>query len=390
MKQYQPSQVSFAILRTYETTHTSFRNSPTISIRSAIYLIVTNPLYGYLTLARFRYRTKSYVSFFAGKLLSSCFVACLCFIFAYKLSIMLPLRNAALVSRRLDTNRTALRNGTGVGERHNITFSNAGRLGNEIFAFASILAIASHNNLNPVLSASSRLRNVFQITTQIRNKSGGQWRQFYEKEPCALDRRTINMHADMNVEVVGYLQSWKYFRNYEDMVRRQLRFVDEIRLAADSYIRSVVQRNFGPNASGVVSIGIHVRRGDMASNAAYSSGYTVAGVGYLKSAIFYFTRKYKNVVFIVCTDDVGWCEKNVAPLDPRVVIPRRFKSAGVDLAILSRCQHTIMTTGTFGWWGAWLAGGTTIYYKRFPRPGSRIASVFNRYDYFPPQWIPLY
>ena len=326
---------------------------------------------------------------FAGKLLSSCFVACLCFISAYEFSFMLTPRNASQVSRPLETNHTALSNRTGVFERHNITFSNPGRLGNEIFAFASVLAIARHNTLNPVLSASSSLRNVFQITTQVRDKSHGQWRYFHEKQPCAFDRRTMNMNADTNVEVVGYLQSWKYFRNYEDEERRQLRFVEAIRLDADSYIRSVVRRNFGRNASGVVAVGLHVRRGDMASKAADSSGYTVAGVGYIKSAISYFKVKYKKVVFIVCTDDVGWCKKNVAHLDPHVVIPRKHKSAGLDLAILSRCQHTIITTGTFGWWGAWLAGGTTIYYKRFPRPGSRIATLFNRYDYFPPHWIGL-
>ncbi|KAH3835789.1 hypothetical protein DPMN_109153 [Dreissena polymorpha] len=35
-------------------------------------------------------------------------------------------------------------------------------------------------------------------------------------------------------------------------------------------------------------------------------------------------------------------------------------SDAVDMAVLSLCDHTIVSTGTFGWWAAWLAGGTTI------------------------------
>jgi galactoside 2-L-fucosyltransferase 1/2 len=30
---------------------------------------------------------------------------------------------------------------------------------------------------------------------------------------------------------------------------------------------------------------------------------------------------------------------------------------------LSMCNHTIITVGSFGWWSAWLANGTTVYFK---------------------------
>ena len=278
----------------------------------------------------------------------------------------------------------------GVSARYNVTYSNPGRLGNKIFAYASLIAIARNNNLNPVLSPGSSLRNVFQVTSDIldRRRSRSPWRAFYEKQACAFDRRTLHLKLDMNIEFVGYLQSWKYFRNFTDEVRRELRFVDSVHHEADAYVKSVVERHFGRNSSGVVTVGIHVRRSDMASSAANSRGYTVASADYIKSAMFYFQTKYKKLVFIVCTDDVTWCERNVAPLDKRVVISRDAKDV-VDLATLALCQHSIITTGTFGWWGAWLAGGTTIYYKRFPRPRSPIASIFNRGDYFPPRWIAL-
>jgi len=60
-----------------------------------------------------------------------------------------------------------------------------------------------------------------------------------------------------------------------------------------------------------------------------------------------------------------------------------------DMAILTMCQHTIITVGTFGWWAAWLTNGTTVYYKDWPHRGSLLAAANSHADYFPPHWIPL-
>jgi len=60
-----------------------------------------------------------------------------------------------------------------------------------------------------------------------------------------------------------------------------------------------------------------------------------------------------------------------------------------DLAILSQCNHTIMTVGTYGWWAGYLAGGITVYYKNFPAEGSSFYRIFSKDDFFPPHWIGL-
>jgi galactoside 2-L-fucosyltransferase 1/2 len=48
-----------------------------------------------------------------------------------------------------------------------------------------------------------------------------------------------------------------------------------------------------------------------------------------------------------------------------------------------------MSTGTFGWWAAWMAGGTTIYFDGWPRPSSALDAEVNKKDFFPPQWIAM-
>ena len=100
----------------------------------------------------------------------------------------------------------------------------------------------------------------------------------------------------------------------------------------------------------------------------------------------YFTDKYKNVLFIVCSDDIQWCKDNIVGGN---IVYSQTESDVIDLAILSHCNHTIMSTGSFGWWGAWLANGTTIYYSKWPRPVSVLEYMVTKHDFFIPEWIPM-
>ena len=61
-----------------------------------------------------------------------------------------------------------------------------------------------------------------------------------------------------------------------------------------------------------------------------------------------------------------------------------------DLAILASCNHSIFAVGTFGWWGAWLAGGQVVYYNGFPplRPKCFTRKQVQK-EYYLPQWHPI-
>lgn len=83
-----------------------------------------------------------------------------------------------------------------------------------------------------------------------------------------------------------------------------------------------------------------------------------------------------------------WCLKNIKGDNVKYsTIP--YNQKGVNLAVISLCDHVIITVGTFGWWGGWLSGGTVIYYKKFPRPGSELDKKFVPENYYPRKWIGL-
>jgi len=137
-----------------------------------------------------------------------------------------------------------------------------------------------------------------------------------------------------------------------------------------------------------------VRAGDMLLPINIARGNTVPGASYFIQAAKYLTVNVTTPVqFIVTTDNLSWAKKHIAleavyrNRSNASVVYSEGHSVGFDMALLASCDALILSTGSYGWWAAWLANKTTIYYRYWPRPGSYISSRFTREDYFPPQWI---
>lgn len=153
------------------------------------------------------------------------------------------------------------------------------------------------------------------------------------------------------------------------------------------------------NSSTTTYVGIHVRRGDMTKmDRLKSYGFALGGPDYVVRAMHHFLERLRShVTFIICSDNIWWCRRNIVL--PATVHRSKYDvrfcnksdSAIVHLGILSSCNHSIITGGTFGWWSAFLSGGHTVYYRGYPRPNSRFAKGFsaNRTDHYMPGWVAL-
>jgi len=70
----------------------------------------------------------------------------------------------------------------------------------------------------------------------------------------------------------------------------------------------------------------------------------------------HFVGRFPRVQFVVVSNDILWCQKHVAFNGSGVdVVFSVGHNTGEDLALLASCDHTVMTTGTFSWWGGQLA-----------------------------------
>ena len=96
----------------------------------------------------------------------------------------------------------------------------------------------------------------------------------------------------------------------------------------------------------------------------------------------------EDIIFVFCSDDIRWVKRNFSNFtDKWKMAFVEDNPAAVDMAVLSLCDHTIVTTVSFGWWAAWLAGGKTIISKQQARNGSYLSTQFAYPDYFYPDWI---
>lgn len=106
------------------------------------------------------------------------------------------------------------------------------------------------------------------------------------------------------------------------------------------------------------SVAIHARRGDMLFRAkVYYQG------GYFKRAVKYIKKNVDNPVFYFFCDPGSseWCMNNlkIFGLDKEkdnieFVTWNKGLDSYKDMQLMSMCKHNIMTTSSFGWWGAYL------------------------------------
>ena len=254
------------------------------------------------------------------------------------------------------------------------------RLGNLMFQYAALLGIVAMNNHShvaffppsPLLSPAFRLNHV-------QNRSHHGFRTVGERHFGSYDPRLAHL-PQKDVALSGFFQSWRYFHRIRPTIRREFAFEDGVKRRALSLLTKYTEKR-----AGVRRVGVHVRRRDMLGSGG-RNGYRVPPLSYLRKASQYFRHKYRDVIFVVVSDDIEWCRGNLTWKD--FVVADKSKPE-VHLALLTSCDDVITTAGSFGWWGGYLAGGDVIYYANLIGPNTSTALGLKLSDYFLPQWIGL-
>ncbi|XP_036358881.1 galactoside alpha-(1,2)-fucosyltransferase 2 isoform X2 [Octopus sinensis] len=264
-----------------------------------------------------------------------------------------------------------------------------GRLGNQMFIFASGLGIANINNMSMVVQEGiEHLQSVFDIHNTEKNKKlCKNAKAKYHRKASAFDPRLFNISNIDTVHVGHYLQSYKYFEHIYDEIRSQFTFKKEIKDKADKILKNIVEKHRKVNNASLnwTLVGIHVRRGDMVN---HNYGYTVATKEYFVKAKQWFQSHYTNVIFVVASNGLQWCKDNISDNSTYFI---NGNSAGEDMAILSSCEHLISSVGSYSWWSGFLCRGNVTYYFPPARENSGLRKAYSAdyMDYFQPKWIRL-
>ncbi|KAI1729634.1 glycosyl transferase family 11 domain-containing protein [Ditylenchus destructor] len=297
-------------------------------------------------------------------------------------------------------------------------FSYSPGLGNLMFQFAALCALAEEFDAWLVLSSDSLLRRAFEgfnRTLFIVPKSvesvfvehRSRIREF--KNCCKYESIKLFESPEITVEVIaGYFQSYKYFHPHrEKLIRYSYTFLSGVTEVAHKYLwhakiarrKHIVletsENNENPripdnNGSDYEFVGIHVRHGmDITWHSRnMRHGHISAPPEYYLNAIAHFKqlRPDKEFIFVVASDDLRWAKLHIASETKGEMFYLDSKHREIDLATLAMCNHSIISTGTFSWWSGYLTGGKVVRYSGWPRPESDLAKMINISEYYLPEW----
>lgn len=224
-----------------------------------------------------------------------------------------------------------------------ITFHPIGRLGNVMFQCAAAIGYAKKYGVTWGVPSDTREVPYFHSIFPNLPRADGSYKRYMEHPHAFCDKH--NMHFDQchfnyheipqqpgPVKLVGFFQSWKYFENAEEEVKRAFKL------------------NFITGYEDYVSI--HVRRGDYVQ---YAGSFPPVDSIYLDRAISFMQEKgFVNYIFF--SDDIKWCMDYV---HKSALVTSSFEfSEGrnefEDLSLMASCGHHIIANSTFSWWAAYL------------------------------------
>lgn len=229
-----------------------------------------------------------------------------------------------------------------------ITFSQLGniglwgRLGNQLFSVAATIGVAHINKQSFVLptwaysdSFANKLPTGTLTDVQIYNQ------KTFSFSPIRL--------GTGNWDLRGSFQSERFFIEASEQVRHYFTPAPDL----SSYIDEKYSDLFkGETCS------LHIRRGDYIRQRA---AFPPQPISYYQYAVRQFPRSTR---FLIFSDDISWCRiqfkgDNFIFIDGEKDI--------IDLFLMSRCDHHIISNSSFSWWGAWLNSSPTkkVYCPEF-------------------------
>lgn len=202
--------------------------------------------------------------------------------------------------------------------------------------------------------------------------------KYVQEQRFDFDPSILVMGNDVYLN--GYWQTEKYFKNIEEIIRREFTLKNHL----SQYSKNVEGKILKTNA-----ISLHVRRGNLVTNPVYNSFHGLCSLEYYQNAIAYMTKRILSPHFFIFSDDYEWIVENFKSLQyPVTYIKNGDDKNFEDLILMSRCKHHIIANSSFSWWGAWLNPGQNKIVIT-PKKWFTNAPKNNTKDLLPDTWISL-
>ena len=235
-----------------------------------------------------------------------------------------------------------------------ITMKLRGGMGNQMFQCALGLVLAELNGSELSLDISAYPDSVgreyflgcFPVNARLVGHPGGA--PNIKEKDFTFDPAIPGLRGSFFLD--GYWQSEKYFMDHEDLIRKCFSFKSPPK-----------NQDSAKRLGDSTSVGVHIRRGDMASNPHTFQYHGLMDKEYYDKAYELIKLHEPAPEFFIFTDSPEW--PGLGNLEGRAIEGDTHE----HLQLMSMCQHFIVGNSTFSWWGAWLSqrGGLKIAPKKW-------------------------
>lgn len=252
-----------------------------------------------------------------------------------------------------------------------VTVNQGGRLGNQMWEYASVWAVARRTGLEAFVPG-CLLRALEEVFVDLTVPNLGYIAH------CPIDWKDVAPSPEqwtrLNQSIVlpRFVVLPETVLTWVADIRQEFRFKRNLADNAEKILIEVAQ-----NRLNLTYVGVHVRRTDYLYYLWRTRHISAADKEFFFHAMNYFRTKYQNTVFIVVSDDPDWCKSHLGGPEQDVYIASipGMTGPGQDIATMSACNHSIIDYGTFGVWGAILAGGETLVYNMSRHSSIRVAEL---------------
>ena len=241
-----------------------------------------------------------------------------------------------------------------------------GRLGNQMFELAAVIALAAHRNTVPKIPKDLAQRETHGQKCLLKNLK----LTLEEYDESELNSSLFEYHQPgdnnmvyypefwslpANSKIYGHFESELYFLPYRDKVLEQFQFPDELEQEAKEYIARL-KAQVGEDKE---IVALHFRLGD-AHNVRSNLVWYIYYIETVKERYFK-DPKYRFLVFTGGSREQGNSNKDDIELCKQI-LPNsesyffcELDDTLKEMVLMKNCNHLLMTMrSTFGWWAGYL------------------------------------
>lgn len=173
----------------------------------------------------------------------------------------------------------------------------------------------------------------------------GVWRYYRQQNATSFEPEMMALKG--NVYIHGLWMSEDYFKDYEDVIRKDFEFREKL-TGPSAALQEEIMR--------VKSVAIHVRRNDRVWGGD-ASFFIMGTQEYYDKCLAVLREKIgTDFKLFIFSDSTDWCRKNLKFNEPHMFVGDEYAGAlgGGHFQLMSSCKHFALPESTFSWWAAWL------------------------------------